>query len=352
MNNKFIRYSIYFLMSFMLLDCVCFNLGVKNDANLLYAQRRRKSTTRRTPEVKKTTEYPETEVDISQLQSRNRDLLREIINLKGERDFYKKKLLEWSESQRREVERPTETIDLRKDRESADRKSAGLPYAPQPERIYVMQKPDTVFVPIRLKKSYEDSLFTTGRRYVLQENYNDALATFELLIESKACADIHRLEYGKLLYKLGDFSKAIDVLSTIAESDSLISIASFFKGRTHQEIGSFHIAEVELLRSRILNKKFRGYYVGMGFDFMEKNQFDSAEVLFNSQLNVSDILEPEIFAGLAEISRLKNNREKAISLYKKSLVYDPGYMKNNFNLGVLLLEEMQYQPGILFLSKS
>ena len=347
MSNKFIRYSIYFLMSFMLLDCVCYDLGFTNDVNLLYAQRRRKSTTKKIPKVKKTTEYPGTEVDISQLQSRNRDLLREIINLKGERDFYKKKLLEWSESQRREVERPTETIDLRK-----DRKSAGLPYAPQPERIYVMQKPDTVFVPIKLKKSYEDSLFTTGRRYVLQENYNDALATFELLIESKACADIHRLEYGKLLYKLGDFSKAIDVLSTIAESDSFISIASFFKGRTHQEIGSFHIAEVELLRSRILNKKFTGYYVGMGFDLIEKNMLDSAEVLFNSQLNVSNILEPEIFAGLAEISRLKNDREKAISLYKKSLVYDPGYMKNNFNLGVLLLEEMQYQPGILFLSKS
>ncbi len=348
MSNKFIRYSIYFIISFVLLDCVCFDLGFTNNSNLLYAQRRRRSATKRTPKVKKTTELPETEVDISQLQSRNRNLLREIINLKGERDFYKKKLLEWSESQKKEAEKPTETINI----PEKHRAEAKIPYSSQPGKIYVMQKPDTVFVPIKLKKTYEDSLFTTGKRYVLQEKYNDALATFELLKKSKACADNHRLEYGKLLYKLGDFSKAIDVLSSIAESDSLISIASFFKGRAHQEIGSFQIAEVELLRSRILNKKFPGCYVGMGFDLIEKNQLDSAEVLFSSQLDVSDILEPEIFAGLANISRLKNDREKAISLYKKSLVYDPGYMKNNFNLGILLLEEMQYQPAILFLSKS
>lgn len=348
MINKFVRYSIYFLVSFIFLDCVCYDLGFTNNSNLLYAQRRRKSAAKRTPKAKKTTELPETEVDISQLQSRNRNLLREIINLKGERDFYKKKLLEWSESQKKEAVKPTETINI----PEKQRAEVKIPYSPQPGKIYVMQKPDTVFVPIKLKRSYEDSLFTTGKRYVLQENYNDALATFELLKKSKACADNHRLEYGKLLYKLGDFSKAIDVLSAIAESDSLVSIASFFKGRAHQEIGSFNIAEVELLRSRILNKKFPGYYVGMGFDLIEKNQLDSAEVLFNSQLDVSDILEPEIFAGLADISRLKNNREKAISLYKKSLVYDPGYMKSNFNLGILLLEEMQYQAAILFLSKS
>jgi len=347
MSNKFIRYSIYFLISFIFLDFVCYDMGFTNNRNLLYAQRRRKSTTKRTPRVKKTS-GSEMEVDILQLQSRNRDLLREIINLKSERDFYKKKLLEWSETQKTEPEKPIETINI----PEKQRAEVKIPYSPQPGKIYVMQKPDTVFVPIKLKKSYEDSLFTTGKRYVLQENYNDALATFELLKKSKACADNHRLEYGKLLYKLGDFSKAIDVLSAIAENDSLVSIASFFKGRAHQEIGSFHIAEVELLRSRILNKKFPGYYVGMGFDLIEKNQLDSAEVLFNSQLDVSDILEPEIFAGLADISRLKNNRQKAISLYKKSLVYDPGYMKSNFNMGILLLEEMQYQPAILFLSKS
>ena len=155
-----------------------------------------------------------------------------------------------------------------------------------------------------------------------------------------------------MLYKLGDYTKALEVLNTTAGSDSLVSIVSFYKGRIYQRTGLYQVALMEFFRSKMLNPSFAGYAISLGFQYLKSNQLDSAEVLLKSQLNVSQNLNAEIFAGLAEVERLQGERLQAINLYQKSLACDPAYMNNNFMLGTLLLEEKQYQSSILFLSRS
>lgn len=336
------RYTI----AFILLVTVAFSgVGLFNNSGKLCAQRRRRTSQKIIKSKKKGT-ADRGQVNISQIEERNRELLRQIINLQTERDFYKKKLLDWSEAKKEGIEKPkTEIYETVKKPELQK----------MPDLLPIKAIVDSLLsrsAQLKTKISYEDSLFYKAQRFTKLGSYDKAIETYGLLIKSKASKDIHRFHYGILLYKLCNYDEAIKVLSNITESDSLISIASFYKGRIYQESGMEQTARIEFIRCRVLNPSFPGYSIGLGLKLIKNGQLDSAEVLLRSQLNKSRELNTEIFAGMANIQKMRGDRLKAISLYQKSLAYDPDYMKNNFILGYLLLEEKQYQSSILFLTKS
>lgn len=276
----------------------------------------------------------------TELEERNKELLKQIMDLQYERDFYMRKISEWTESQR------------------------ALPGKPQPEQKAEPEPKAPLYVPVPMTgfQSYDgrpahfqvdlpaDSLLNRIRINLGRGYYDEALRAGEKLVASAGCGDRHYFEYGSLLYKLGDYKQALDILSCVSQNDSLIAIAAFYKGRIYQEQNSFKVAEVEFQRSRVLGRGLNSHIVARGYQFLVERQPDSAAIAFGQALSTrSRALRAEIYAGLAEVSFLKGDRSEEIKQLQQSLVYDPVYILTNFNLGVALYEAGEYQSALFFL---
>lgn len=313
--------------------------------NPAYAQRSRRTSA--APVIKSgalvKTKGTATAQTAAELEERNKELLKQIMDLQYERDFYKRKISEWTESQR------------------------ALPSEPQPEQKAKPEPKTPLYVPVPMGgyqpyggRSFNncpmelpaDSLLNILRINLGCGDYDAALKAGEKLVGAPGCGDRHYFEYGSLLYKLGNYSQALDILSYVNRNDSLVAIAAYYKGRIYQEQNSLKVAEVEFQRSRVLGHDLRSHLVARGYQFLIERQPDSAAIVFRKALvSQNRALKAEIYAGLAEVSFLEDDRNEEIKQLQQSLVYDPVYILNNFNLGVALLEAGEFQSALVFLQR-
>jgi len=338
-NMQFCRYK----MNGLFLALFCFAEILLFSGNQAYAQRSRRTpstTTRKPGSLFKTKESIPTQT-VTELEERNKELVKQILDLQYERDFYKRKISEWTESQRAVPETQP------KEKAEPDAKAPPSPmYIPIPSGDYRRTAYD---LPRELPA---DSLLNLVRLYLGRNNYDEALHECEKLIHATGCSDRHYLEYGGLMYKLENYPKALDILTNVSREDSLIAIAAFYKGRIYQKQNSRTIAEVEFQRSRVLGHHFDGYSVAQGYQFLIDQDLNSAEMAFRKALvNQSYILRAEIYAGLAEVSYLRGDHGQEIKYLQQSLVYDPLYLLNNFDLGLALYEAGEYQSALLFFKR-
>jgi len=313
--------------------------------NPVYAQRSRRTSA--APTIKSGTASKTKGVATTQttaeLEARNKELIKQILDLQYERDFYKKKIAEWTESQR------------------------ALPGEPRPEQKAETEPKTPLYVPVPMggyqpfggRPLYNyptelpaDSLLNIMRINLGRGDYDTALKAGQQLVGTPGCSDQHYFEYGSLLYKLGNYSQALDILSFVNRDDSLIAIAAYYKGRIYQEQNSRKVAEVEFQRSQVLGCNLPSQFVARGYQYLIDKQPDSAAIVFRKALiSQNRALKAEIYAGLAEVNFLQGNRPEEIKQLQQSLVYDPVYVLNNFNLGVALLEAGEYQSALVFLQR-
>jgi len=319
----------------------CFLLLLQESLFLSAQTRRRRTTTSTTTKPRPREQAAPAE---SQLQQRNKELLREIIKLKEERDFYKKKLLEWSESQKQAPARPAEeTIDI---------SDEPLRRAPRQPIVTQAAAPETVYVPSQAErdKSHADSLFQVAQRYQGIQQYDQALHTYDSLLKVPGCQDAHRLELGKLLYKLGAIERSIDILDQVVDQDSLLAVASFYKGRAYQQKRAWHLAEIHFYRSRIKEGFDNGFQIGEAYFLIHHQEYDSAQVILDYCLKHSSDLRAEIWIGIGQIWEHRSDTSRAIESYKQAIVYDPAYMQVNHALGKLFAQTNNYQTALPFLA--
>ncbi len=309
-----------------------------------YAQRSRRSAAtplRKTGAAVKTTESISAQT-VAEIEARNKELIKQILDLQYERDFYKKKIAEWTESQKA-VPKP---IPAEK---TAPEPKAPL-YVPIPTGGYpaVAGWPG----PTQGRETPADSLLNRLRMNLGRGQYDEALQVGEKLGSAPGGSDRHFFEYGSLLYKVGEFPQALEILSRVSQDDSLIASAAFYKGRIYQEQNSRMVAEVEFQRSRVLGLGKASQHVARGYQFLIGQQPDSAATAFHQALaSQNRTLRAETFAGLAEVSFLKGDRTEEIRNLQQSLVYDPDYILTNYHLGVALFEAGEYQSALVFLKR-
>jgi len=308
------------------------------------AQSRRRPATGSTPAFNPFKKSPAAEVTLSEseLQKRNRELLQEIINLKNERDFYKKKLLEWSQNQEQPTAVETKPVS------AAAAPAIVMPGYPPPD-YYRAARRDTIYVQVAARTTSEDSLFYTARRQIQIQEYDQAVATYLKLLRAQRCRDEHRLTFGRLLYYLGDHTQAMDVLRQVAMNDSLTGQAAYFKARIHQQRGEKHNAEIEFLRNEIVFPRFRGYELGRAFTYLQQENFDSARVLFEKLISNHPLLSAECLLGLGLIAESEERFEDALGYYKKAVVFEPSLMTGYYRIGIILMAERQFSDAIGFL---
>lgn len=316
------------------------------DGNPVYGQRSRRTspvTTRKPGPIFKTKETAPTQT-ANQLEERNKELVKQILDLQYERDFYKKKITEWTATQRVNPEpEPEQKVE-------SEAKPPQQPvYIPFPMGGY--QAPLSGAALARPGISRADSLLNAARISQNRGYFDEALSQFSAMMNSSGCGDRHYLEFGKLLYKLGNFPRAVEILSYVSGDDSLVVLSAYYKGRIFQEQNLFKVAEIEFMRSRVLGHGFNGYLVARGYQFLIGNQPDSAAIIFRQALPITPELQAEIFAGLAEVSFLNGDRTQEINQLQQSLVHDPGYFITNFNLGVALLDAGEYQSALTFFKR-
>lgn len=308
-----------------------------------YAQRSRRTATVKKPPVTKPKEPAPVTASIEQLEARNKELLKQILDLQYERDFYRKKLSEWTEAQRlaleEEKKKPTETPPAQPTQPLV------IPYpltgwqAPAPPAQESLKPLPTP----------ADSLLQLARSASRQGKYQTARDLFNQMMHQPGCCDQHYLAFGKFLYYLADYAGALPVLNQVTTNDSLSAIAAFYKARIYQEQGAIQLASLEMIRSKVLDPAFQGYPVAFAYQLLSQGAADSAEQLFNQMLQKPTGLEAEIYAGLAEIAYQRQDRSREINYLQLSLGYEPGDMRNIFDLGVTLIEKGDYQSGLVLL---
>ncbi len=308
------------------------------------AQRSRRGAQTKKPSTVKTKEGQVAPLSQEQLEARNKELVKQILDLQYERDFYKKKIADWTEAQRLATE---------------EEKKTPAAAAPQPVQPVIIPYPYGGLQPPvvqpempKFRLSLADSLLRAARATARQGNYEEASRLFAQMVKQSGCHDEHYCEYGKFLYSMGAYQQALPVFNLVVNDDSLIAIASYYKSRIYQENGANKLAEVEMLRSKILGRSYKGYEVALGYQLLSQGQIDSAEHIFTGLLKQASGLEAEIYAGLAEIAYQKNDRVVEIAALQKSLSYNPGDLRNNFDIGVALLESGEYQSGLIFLQRA
>jgi|GEM_PF-798153 len=324
------------------------DLSLASLSHPLFAQRSRRSAPATTKKpattTTQTTKAPGSEQTLMQLEERNKELVKQILDLQYERDFYKKKITEWTEMQK-----------VAPQEESAAKSTAPAPqqpiYIPYPMGGFsptaVSEKPKDGKAPL----SRADSLLNSALQSARRGRLADALNLFETLIKLAECQDRHFLEYGKLLYKLERFQPALAVLNNVVDEDSLIAVAAYYRGRIHQEHNAFKLAEIEFYRSQVLGRSFRGHQVARAYQFLIDNQPDSARQILEPLTKTTTGLEAEIYAALAEISYRSGDRQQEITYLQRSLVYDPLFQRLNADLGLALFEVGEYQSSLLFLKR-
>ncbi|MCK4715954.1 MAG: hypothetical protein KAT54_04040, partial [Candidatus Marinimicrobia bacterium] len=90
----------------------------------LYAQRSRRSTTRR-PATSAKTQPTQSVPELNQIEQRNQALLQQIMSLQKERNFYKKKITDWTQQQMQTAkQKPKE------EKTAPQKQQSALPIAP------------------------------------------------------------------------------------------------------------------------------------------------------------------------------------------------------------------------------
>ncbi|MBU0713124.1 tetratricopeptide repeat protein [bacterium] len=340
MNRK-LKLPIFFFIAVVLIQVL---------STPLNAQRRRPTTPTATPTRSLST--PATASDMNQVEQKNQALLQQIMNLQKERDFYKKKITSWTELQMNSAKATTEPKD---DKEEKTGYHPGAMAA-----YYLPITPDILDTLIRYRSKArqskgsasegvdDDSLFHYAQRLAIMGRYNDARKSFEQLIRSRKVKDIHFLEYGKFLYKTGDYQRALEILSGVTGGNLELSVASYYKGRIYQQTNANTVAEIDFYRSRFLQPEFPGADAGKGFAFFQQGQLDSASEIFQRLVLRQSELSGEIYYGLARICEANDNYKQAVTYYQKSLVHDPLFVKSYVELAKALYETGDYQSCILF----
>jgi len=317
----------------------------------LYAQRSRRSTPRR-PATSAKTQSTQSIPELNQIEQRNQALLQQIMSLQKERDFYKKKITDWTLQQMQTAKKKPEEekIETQK-QQSAFPMPPGyiLPITPELlENIIGYRKSSE---PVKTPQAIvviEDSLFEQAKRLATMGRYKDAIDAYEKLIRSRAVKDIHFLNYGEYLYKIGNYPRALEMLSGVTGGNRELSAASYYKARIYQQTGANTVAEIDFYRSAYLRPDFAGAEVGKAFSLFYDNRLDSAEIRFQNLLKRSSGLESEIYFGLAQIAGRCDDQQKAIEYYQKSLVHDPQFVQSYVELGVALYKAGDYQSCKIF----
>jgi len=321
----------------------------------LSAQRVRRPAT--TPTVPKTgTKAVQTPTDVTQIEQRNQALLQQIMSLQKERDFYKKKITEWTQEQAIAVRR--QEVEQEQPEEPKKPEIPGnvvgyfLPITPELlDSMLSYRKAVSREEPLRVEIGFTDTLDHNLQRLRTTRQYQQAIELYEKLIRTRGVKDIHFLSYGKFLYLIGNYVKALEILSGVTGGNRELAVASYYKGRIYQRNGAGTIAQVEFYRSKHLQPDFPGAAVGNAFDLLERGQLDSAQNRFLEALSHPSGLEGEIYMGLAQIATRQLDQPKAIEYYQKSLVHEPELIQSSVELGIELYNAEDYQSSILFLQQ-
>jgi len=307
------------------------------------AQRSRRTATVKKQTVSPTTMPGTTTANIEQLEARNRELLKQILDLQYERDFYRKKLSEWTEAQR---------LALEEEKKKATETPPAQPAQPLviPYPLTGWQAPvQPAQEPVRPLLTPADSLLKLARAASRQGQYLTAHDLFKQMVSQPGCSDQHYLAYGRFLYHLADYTAALPILNQVTANDSLSALAAYYKARIYQEQGATQLANLEMIRSKVLAPAFHGYLVALAYQLLSQGSSDSAEQLFNHLLQKPTGLEAEIYTGLAELAYRRQDRPREINYLQLSLGYESGDMRNIFDLGVALLEQGDYQSALALL---
>ena len=321
----------------------------------LSAQRvRRPATTPVSPQAGTKAAQPAT--DVTQIEQRNQALLQQIMSLQKERDFYKKKITEWTQEQtiaarRQEVEQE-QPEEPKKPEMVGNVVGYFLPITPEllDSMLSYRKAVSRKELPM-VEIGFTDTLDHNLQRLRTTRHYQQAVELYEKLIHTRGVQDIHFLSYGKFLYLIGNYARALEILSGVTDGNQELALASYYKGRIYQRNGANTIAQVEFYRSKHFQPDFPGEEVGNAFDLLERGQLDSAQNRFIESLNYHSGLEGEIFLGLAQIAARRLDQSKAIEYYQKSLVYEPDFAQSGVELGIELYNAEDYQSSILFLQQ-
>ena len=321
----------------------------------LSAQRvRRPTTTPVSPQAGTKAAQPAT--DVMQIEQRNQALLQQIMSLQKERDFYKKKITEWTQEQtiaarRQEVEQE-QPEEPKKPEMVGNIVGYFLPITPELlDSMLSYRKAARREELPKVESGFPDTLDRNLQRLITMKKYREAVALYEKLILTRGIRDVHFLTYGKFLYLTGDYPRALEILSGVTGGEREQALACYYKGRIYQRRGANTVAQVEFYRSKYLQPDFVGAEVGNAFDLLEKGQLDSAQNRFREALSRPSGLEGEIFLGLAQIATRRLDQSKAIEYYQKSLVYEPDFTQSSVELGIELYNAEDYQSSILFLQQ-
>jgi len=339
--NKKLKLPISFLILTLFIQVLSISLN---------AQRRRPATPS-TP-IARSSSTPATASEMNQVEQKNQALLQQIMNLQKERDFYKKKITSWTELQMNSPKQSAGPEDNQEEKSSYHTGAMAAYYLPiTPDildtlisyRYKARQIKDPVSEVI-----VEDSLFRYAQRLAIMGRYSDARKSFEQVVRSRKVKDINYLEYGKFLYKTGDFKRALEILSGVTGGNRELSVASYYKGRIYQQTNANTVAEIDFYRSRFLQPEFPGADAAKGFAFFQQGQLDSAREIFQRLVLQQSELSGEIYYGLARICEANGNFNQAVTYYQKSLVHDPLFVKSYVELAKALYETGDYQSCILF----
>lgn len=301
------------------------------------AQRSRRNPPTKPPatKAKTTPEAP----NLEKLEERNKELLKQILDLQYERDFYRKKLAEWTEAQRLALEEKKEPPEP----------------AATPTQPLVIPYPVTGWPPPITAAAAQphltpvDSVFRLARQSYRARRFIKAQELFEELISLPGCHDEHYLAYGTFLYRMGNYSKALDILNLVTEVDSLQGKAAFYRTRIYQEQGNRQLARVEMIRCRYLSATPYAYQTTLAYSLLGQGLLDSAAILFTSLLQYATGYEAEIYAGLAAIARQKQDSAQGIQWLQASLGCEPGDVRIAYHLGVALLANQDYNASLSLL---
>jgi tetratricopeptide (TPR) repeat protein len=321
----------------------------------LSAQRVRRATTT-APSPKAGTKAAQPATDVAQIEQRNQALLQQIMSLQKERDFYKKKITEWTQEQA--VAARKQEVEEEKSEEPKKPEVIGnvvgyfLPITPELlDSMLSYRKAASREKPPMVEIGFTDTLDHNLERLRTTGHYQQAVELFEKLIRTQGVKDIHFLSYGKFLYLIGDYPRALEILSGVTGGNRELALASYYKGRIYQCNGAGTMAQVEFYRSEHLQPDFVGAEVGNAFKLLEKGQLDSARSQFLDVLNYYSGLEGEIYLGLAQIAARQLDQSKAIEYYQKSLVHEPELTQSCVELGIELYNAEDCQSSILFLQQ-
>jgi len=147
----------------------------------LYAQRSRRSTIRR-PATSAKTQPTQSIPDLNQIEQRNQALLQQIMSLQKERNFYKKKITDWTQQQMQTAKKkPKEEKTTPQKQQGTFPMTPGyiLPITPELlENIIGYRKSSEAIETPRPIVVREDSLFEQAKRLATMGRYKDAIDAY------------------------------------------------------------------------------------------------------------------------------------------------------------------------------